>query len=259
MRAGLVVQWCQAFIIQATFFVLPLYLQTVLGFDSLKTGVTILPMSAGMFIFALGGSALTGRYSPKQIVQPRHRRDAASARSSCCTSWTRSSADGASASGSLCSAPVSGCWPPRSATSSCPRSIRNAEERPAAFKAPRSTSAPRSASRSWARSSLATLATNFTHEVQSSSTLPASVKQQISEVAQAKRQLRVHDPGRAGCPACRTAPAQTEELVSTYSDAQLSGPARRAGVPGPLRAALAGLGTPPSRLATRRRTRQIAP
>ena len=70
MRAGLVVQWCQAFIIQATFFVLPLYLQTVLGFDSLKTGVTILPMSAGMFIFALGGSALTGRYSPKQIVQP---------------------------------------------------------------------------------------------------------------------------------------------------------------------------------------------
>ena len=43
MRAGLVVQWCQAFIIQATFFVLPLYLQTVLGFDSLKTGVTILP------------------------------------------------------------------------------------------------------------------------------------------------------------------------------------------------------------------------
>ena len=70
MRAGLAVQWCQAFIIQATFFVLPLYLQTVLGFDSLKTGVTILPMSAGMFIFAIGGSALTGRFSPKRIVQP---------------------------------------------------------------------------------------------------------------------------------------------------------------------------------------------
>ena len=69
MRAGLVVQWCQAFIIQATFFVLPLYLQTVLGFDSLKTGVTILPMSVAMFVFALGGSALTGRFSPKLIVQ----------------------------------------------------------------------------------------------------------------------------------------------------------------------------------------------
>ena len=69
MRAGLVVQWCQAFIIQATFFVLPLYLQTVLGFDSLKTGVTILPMSVAMFVFALGGAALTGRFSPKLIVQ----------------------------------------------------------------------------------------------------------------------------------------------------------------------------------------------
>ena len=69
MRAGLVVQWCQAFIIQGTFFVLPLYLQTVLGFDALKTGKTILPMSIAMFVFALGGSALTGRYSPKLIVQ----------------------------------------------------------------------------------------------------------------------------------------------------------------------------------------------
>ena len=62
-------QWCQAFIIQATFFVLPLYLQTVLGFDSLKTGVTILPMSVAMFVFALAGSALTGKFSPKLIVQ----------------------------------------------------------------------------------------------------------------------------------------------------------------------------------------------
>ncbi len=69
MRAGLVVQWCQAFIIQGTFFVLPLYLQTVLGFDALKTGKTILPMSIAMFVFALGGSAITGRYSPKLIVQ----------------------------------------------------------------------------------------------------------------------------------------------------------------------------------------------
>lgn len=69
MRAGLVVQACQAFIIQATFFVLPLYLQTVLGFDALQTGKTILPLSVGLFVFALGGSALTGRFSPKIIVQ----------------------------------------------------------------------------------------------------------------------------------------------------------------------------------------------
>ena len=116
MRAGLVVQWCQAFIIQATFFVLPLYLQTVLGFDSLKTGVTILPMSVGDVRlrprrFGADRSLL------RQADRPaRHRRDAASERWCCCTSWTRSSAGGASASGWRCSAPASGCWPPRSAT-----------------------------------------------------------------------------------------------------------------------------------------------
>jgi len=69
MKAGLIVQWCQAFIIQATFFVLPLYLQTVLGFDALETGKTILPLSVALFVFALGGSAATGRFSPKLIVQ----------------------------------------------------------------------------------------------------------------------------------------------------------------------------------------------
>ena len=69
MRAGLVVQSCQAFIIQATFFVLPLYLQTVLGFDALETGKTILPLSVALFVFALGGSAMTGRFSPKLIVK----------------------------------------------------------------------------------------------------------------------------------------------------------------------------------------------
>jgi MFS family permease len=69
MRAGLVVQACQAFIIQASFFVLPLYLQTVLGFDALETGKTILPLSIALFVFALGGSAMAGRFSPKRIVQ----------------------------------------------------------------------------------------------------------------------------------------------------------------------------------------------
>jgi MFS family permease len=69
MRAGLVIQSCQAFIIQATFFVLPLYLQTVLGFDALQTGATILPLSVSLFVFALGGSAATNRFSPKRLVQ----------------------------------------------------------------------------------------------------------------------------------------------------------------------------------------------
>jgi MFS family permease len=69
MKAGLMVQAIQAFIIQATFFVLPLYLQTVLGFDALQTGKTILPLSVALFVFALGGASMTSRFGAKLIVQ----------------------------------------------------------------------------------------------------------------------------------------------------------------------------------------------
>ena len=41
----------------------------MLGFDALHTGKTILPLSVSLFVFALGGSALTGRFSPKLIVK----------------------------------------------------------------------------------------------------------------------------------------------------------------------------------------------
>jgi EmrB/QacA subfamily drug resistance transporter len=69
LRAGLTTLGCQQFIIMATFFVLPLYLQTVLGYDSLQTGITILPLSIGLFVFALLGASLTTRYSPRRIVE----------------------------------------------------------------------------------------------------------------------------------------------------------------------------------------------
>ena len=69
LRAGLTTLLSQQLIIMSTFFVLPLYLQSVLGYDSLETGKTILPLSISLFVFALGGSAVTGRYSPKRIVE----------------------------------------------------------------------------------------------------------------------------------------------------------------------------------------------
>ncbi len=69
LRAGLITLHNQQFIIMSTFFVLPLYLQTVLGYDALQTGITILPLSLALFGFALGGASLTGRYSPKRIVE----------------------------------------------------------------------------------------------------------------------------------------------------------------------------------------------
>jgi MFS family permease len=68
MRAGLTTYLSQQFVIMATFFVLPLYLQTVLGYDALETGITILPLSIALFAFALAGARLAGRYSPKRIA-----------------------------------------------------------------------------------------------------------------------------------------------------------------------------------------------
>jgi MFS family permease len=68
MRAGLVTYLCQQFIIMGTFFVLPLYLQTVLGFDALETGIILLPLSLSLLVFALGGARLAGRYSPQRIA-----------------------------------------------------------------------------------------------------------------------------------------------------------------------------------------------
>ena len=69
LRAGLIMIGAQQFIIMATFFVLPLYLQSVLGFDAFKTGVAILPLSIALLVFALGGAALSSRVPVRQIVR----------------------------------------------------------------------------------------------------------------------------------------------------------------------------------------------
>jgi MFS family permease len=68
MRAGLVTYLSQQFIIMGTFFVLPLFLQTVLGFDALETGIILLPLSLSLLVFALAGARFSGRYSPKRIA-----------------------------------------------------------------------------------------------------------------------------------------------------------------------------------------------
>lgn len=68
MRAGLTTYLCQQFIIMGIFFVLPLYLQTVLGFDALETGIALLPLSLSLLVFALAGARLAGRYSPQRIA-----------------------------------------------------------------------------------------------------------------------------------------------------------------------------------------------
>jgi MFS family permease len=69
LRAGLTGMASQQFMIMGIFFVLPVYLQTVLGYDSLQTGITILPLSLSLFVCALLGASLTTRFSPRRIIR----------------------------------------------------------------------------------------------------------------------------------------------------------------------------------------------
>ena len=69
MRAGLSTVVSQYLILAGTFFVIPLYLQLVLGKNALQTGVKILPISAMMMLTAVIGPRLANRWSPRSVVQ----------------------------------------------------------------------------------------------------------------------------------------------------------------------------------------------
>jgi MFS family permease len=69
LRAGASTVVSQYLILAGTFFVLPLYLQLVLGKDALQTGIKILPISVAMMLAALLGPRLATRTSPRRVVQ----------------------------------------------------------------------------------------------------------------------------------------------------------------------------------------------
>lgn len=69
LRAGLNTLASQQFMIMGIFFVLPLYLQTIIGYNALETGLRMLPLSLSLFVCALLGASLTTRFSPKRIVE----------------------------------------------------------------------------------------------------------------------------------------------------------------------------------------------
>lgn len=69
LRSGLTMMLAQNVILMGIFFTIPLYLQVVLGFDALETGVRMLPTSAGLFVTALVGSALASRVAPRPLVR----------------------------------------------------------------------------------------------------------------------------------------------------------------------------------------------
>ena len=69
MRSGVIGLFSQNLILMGTFFVVPLYLQLVLGFDALETGIKMLPISITMLVTAALGAKLSNRFSVRTIVR----------------------------------------------------------------------------------------------------------------------------------------------------------------------------------------------
>ena len=69
LRAGLMGLFSQNLILMGVFFVVPLYLQLVLGFDALETGIKMLPVSIAMFLASAIGSRLSTRFTVRAIVR----------------------------------------------------------------------------------------------------------------------------------------------------------------------------------------------
>ena len=69
MQAGLSTLAMQQLILMGTFFVLPVYLQVVLGFDAFETGKRLFPLSVALLIAALTGPKLAARLAPKRVCQ----------------------------------------------------------------------------------------------------------------------------------------------------------------------------------------------
>ena len=69
LRAGLSSLCAQQLIVMGTFFVLPVYLQVVLGFDAFETGKRLFPMSISMLAAALAGPKVAVRFGPRAVVQ----------------------------------------------------------------------------------------------------------------------------------------------------------------------------------------------
>ena len=69
LRAGLTTLMGQQLVLMGLFFVVPVYLQVVVGLNAFDTGKRLLPLSAAMLIFALAGPRIAGRRSPRTVAQ----------------------------------------------------------------------------------------------------------------------------------------------------------------------------------------------
>jgi MFS family permease len=69
LRAGLGTMAVMFLCLGGIFFLMPLYLQIVLGKDPLETGIDLLPMSLGVFFVAMGASRLSTKVAPRRLIQ----------------------------------------------------------------------------------------------------------------------------------------------------------------------------------------------
>ncbi len=69
LRAGLTTLMGQQLVLMGLFFVVPVYLQVVVGLNAFDTGKRLLPLSLAMLIFALAGPKIAGRRSPRTVAQ----------------------------------------------------------------------------------------------------------------------------------------------------------------------------------------------
>src|SRR4051794_6134644 len=67
LRAGLTTIMGQQLVLMGVFFVIPVYLQVVLGFDAFETGKRLLPLSLSMLVAALLGPRVAERRSPRTV------------------------------------------------------------------------------------------------------------------------------------------------------------------------------------------------
>ena len=69
VRSGLIGLFSQNLILMGIFFVVPLYLQLVLGLNALETGIKMLPVSITMLVTSAIGSRLSNRFTVRTIVR----------------------------------------------------------------------------------------------------------------------------------------------------------------------------------------------
>jgi MFS family permease len=69
LRAGLSTLGAQQLVLMGVFFVLPVYLQVVLGLNAFETGKRLFPLSVAMLAAALIGPRLAARRSPRRVAQ----------------------------------------------------------------------------------------------------------------------------------------------------------------------------------------------